>query len=1240
MAQGPIRGLDLPQAHEGCESSSSWTTSQHSVSASSFLPPQAPCPRPWHRVRVRVRAASRTRQPLIWKRVGGLALGVESAGYIAAIAELDSHGQTTRKRARSAAYVPLVVEARWDTRARDLVDGKEDVQRGKASVMAAQEVAGTEPASASLPRKRSVFPDIHWVPRKRDNARWPIEPRMSDATKAAALCPPIELRGTTAEAVELEQQTGSSSQANEASPRPSSRASGEGTKSTGEICETPRARKAPFQAVTPYLSPLKRLLATPATRRAGVSPVKRLVSAVAPVAITIEEPSESASPSVADEKSKGVLAPVGKDSPVAEATRASPVGSAWPSPHVFDQPLPESPRLPAHEAKRRVSLHTAMRIDRTVLPARASAEARSDSSNRRRSWGFGENDSKKSTKRRHTLNPVSREVEGWRPMSAIVEGEVGETSEYTMSSLGGDDTTVPLESTLVVDVGTNLDIFGQASQTTRKRSKETTPSQKPGAAPTTPTKALGGTEAASAPVEMGNSCTKEQLVSPEQPAASSGPSLTPSEVLSRARASETSRGIEEVSSTLSPGQCASAIVSSPCQSLLVVHESGKAVVEQGVNAGLYASPEVDVSPTPSPDHSVDVDQDGLLQPAPSAANPSSPAIARESPRHFSASPIDLKDHRPDSTQEAISKIDAAEMAPLKEGQDNDYPSPDGSAFIEPTEARSAPSGPAPGLSPNPVFTLDQLPPSVLPSTPPYAETGAEPTTGVDNEHDVILETPPGSMTGFTPINSGSLKKRSRWQPVDADVDDEAEIDDAIQNENQEDEVTVEEDTAELDAEMEAMDGSEEVAEDDPLSVEDIAMGEDEPLNNHDDSETEILRQFVTRVTADKSAKAAAATTSLGLPRRKLRLQRRSGSMGSTSSTGSPISKSDSPLKRRPLGERDRNSPSPRKKRKPDEGDHIFKGKPIFASEEPSPQPKQKRRRKRLDLELETTLDASMSQIDDAEVEPSVPGPRRSTRARAARVALKPASPSANSIALSMIPIRLPGQAGMLGDTALDSNLAAARNRSEEKDLAAITRVNTRKNKGNSVPARMVLARQVEDPAWRMKELKGVFDAKESREAEAADADADASNDGRKSRKENRVRWAEILACFQTEEEAARTRAKPSIDDDAKTVDIADAPSPQPKIAEATADKAEKATGKAPRRTRASKLQAPTPIKKVAVAVPVDDEPEPAPRLSSAHSAKKGMPSSRGMGTRRTKIASLGMSVNGTPAPKRRARTMH
>jgi hypothetical protein len=94
-----------------------------------------------------------------------------------------------------------------------------------------------------------------------------------------------------------------------------------------------------------------------------------------------------------------------------------------------------------------------------------------------------------------------------------------------------------------------------------------------------------------------------------------------------------------------------------------------------------------------------------------------------------------------------------------------------------------------------------------------------------------------------------------------------------------------------------------------------------------------------------------------------------------------------------------------------------------------------------------------------------------------------------------------------------------------------------------------------------------------------------------------------------------------------------------------------------RRTRSSRLQAPTPVKKMVAGAEVAAPaavPAPAAPAASAPRAKRALPklapaptpsppvasstpAPSGMATRRTRIAKLGMSVNGTPAPKRRGR---
>ena len=575
----------------------------------------------------------------------------------------------------------------------------------------------------------------------------------------------------------------------------------------------------------------------------------------------------------------------------------------------------------------------------------------------------------------------------------------------------------------------------------------------------------------------------------------------------------------------------------------------------------------------------------------------------------------------------------------------------------------------------------------LPDTPPR-DTIAK-TDVADGEAETVPETPPGPNTEFTPIND---RRASPLEPAPEPGSNDA---DSIALELDELEDT------QTDGIVTAMDYEPTVPIEDPTTnmAGNMMLPDNDPVTLQEDSETEMLRKFVTRVKADKSAKAAAAAA---LARRNLRPKRRSGSTGSTASTtGSPIAKPQSPSKRVPLGDKDLNSPSPTKKRKGRVGkDDYFKGKTTLFSEESSPLPKSKRRRKRLDAELETTLDQSMSLVEpDADAADS--GLRRSTRSRSTRVQLKPPAPSANSVALSMIPVRLPGSSGMMSD--LDRDMPAIvipKSRSEEKDLAAVTRVNTRKNKAGSVPPRAVLARQAEDPAaWRMRELKGVFDAREGREAEAAaaaagggDADAAAgssgttssSSSGRRVRIAKGVRWAEELARFQGDgggdcpappapnkpvaacitncetaaaavatcgpvgepdeqgaPPAAAAAAAP--EEVARESEQQQQPEPQPE------QQPEQPPAKKPppKRTRTSRLQMPTPIRNKGVAGPKAAEKlppvqQPAKRSAPSASAASSSSSSSSvvrMATRRSKIASLGMSANGTPAPKRRTRTV-
>jgi hypothetical protein len=609
-----------------------------------------------------------------------------------------------------------------------------------------------------------------------------------------------------------------------------------------------------------------------------------------------------------------------------------------------------------------------------------------------------------------------------------------------------------------------------------------------------------------------------------------------------------------------------------------------------------------------------------------------------------------------------------------------------------------------------------------------AATALGPLTTPDCSAHAVTEGAHCESSGFTPINGSSTSPQGIPDPPQAEKVEAANDSDELDADEVIDEEVLTDDDNDAAAAL----------DEDTLAINPPRPNMDtlQLQGMQDDSETEMLRKFVTRVTADKNAKAAAAAAALA-SRVARSAARRSGSLGSTTSaTGSPMSRpeTESRASRKPLVEKSPNSSSPAKKRK-----HVLilddLDKPAANSHELAhdtnsndDEPLLKRRRKRNDPVLYKPTEESATPSPEPDTLPSSSsfsprGPRRSTRARR----LKPAAPSANAIALSMIPVRLPGMDAMDDTTAAAATtleaagLAARQQRTEGRDLAAITRANTRRNKGSAVPPQVVLARQAEDPSWRMRELKGVFEAREKRETgdgakekgklegqhqqtgegkykdvEGEDAAAAAARDGRKSRRGKGVRWAEELVRFQQADEQQPSvfrglaqglladvvmgdmeiggvdeiaeaeppvAAEPVVE---KTARVAARKAVAPCTSTATANATITATT---RRTRSSRLQPPTPVAKISgaeKAAPVVEKVVPEkpaaapglrtrarslPKLASVNaiaSAAVAAPSSAapqaasasarsGMATRRTRIAKLGMSGNGTPAPKRRGR---
>lgn len=104
----------------------------------------------------------------------------------------------------------------------------------------------------------------------------------------------------------------------------------------------------------------------------------------------------------------------------------------------------------------------------------------------------------------------------------------------------------------------------------------------------------------------------------------------------------------------------------------------------------------------------------------------------------------------------------------------------------------------------------------------------------------------------------------------------------------------------------------------------------------------------------------------------------------------------------------------------------------------------------------------------------------------------------------MIPVRRLGPDG-------DSTVTIRR--TEEKDIAALTRVNTRKNKGALGRTEVLLLKAAEktDPALKQRLLKEMFAEKQKK--------------GDKTERSKSVTWAKELVQFQSEKKSSNDREK-------------------------------------------------------------------------------------------------------------------
>ena len=1299
--------------------------------------------------------------------------------------ELARQGEGPRKRPRQASHIPVWGDARWDPRANAEHDGRQDLveARGTGFVnrfclpgpnvgstgsvsLEQKEAAAPAGTTETAKGKPSTFPEekLKWVPRKRHNSRWPIQPKKEaiSTSMVADLQPLIKFDvPASAEADDVALKMDEKQMRRRSTRRLSRRISlCPGEESPQKL---PRASLLPAKNADPVLSPVRRTPVPRSPTKVADSPLRSFRVNASPTKVIFESPKDSdpvKSPSKQSISTSATQEDAASSSAI-DTTGPEHLPSS-PLPLLFDQPVPDVPAEPQHEARRRISLQSARRTDRgsSGVSRLLALKAEGANSSRRHSLASIESleaDTRENSKsRRRTLDVFCVEPDQ--------RGISPDQGELNAAKCQGRNQVVE------IDMKTNLDIFGQPrkaagpASTQDGHTKETSSEEKqPAVEPespslfvtsvATPVKDSPSSEQAT-PAPSGEQSSVAVEAEPVVDAVDGHCQLATTPTAAEADADEqhfdsdsppqesTSTSANTVSSESETEQTEQLELFTPYdpEGLSTIYEESSMVGGQADGSAgpsaLDASASIPCEKYPNPASQGDISQATSGPETPSngspelgSGSPAAPAPAGQptgegqpaeeatpkacisvdvsinqavagadallpdSPHHDPKSPVAEISQSPvkqegdcegtqtgDSSDTSMKPPADVSSEPVALGAQTmerprtsdepseDTPAENGSrddetltAASEQEQRLSAPGEHADPASP--VATLT----APLPGTPTPAIDGESTGPIPALEAPAGPQNDPQESSGFSPINSGQTDADGAENESADDNSDDLDADEVMELELPPDED--DEAAAATDEDSTAMVADGPRVENDTMQLRAL----------DDDSETEMLRRFVSRVTADKNAKAAAAAAAT-LAKKSGDVKGLSGSTDSIASvTGSPTEGTDleTPAGRKPLGERSPNSPSPTKKRKLEEvSDDLAKGKdgPQDAAEHgDAPQPK--RRRKRGDPVLENPVDSATPNPEPD----AAPRLRRSARTR---VALRPTAPSANSAALSMIPVRLPGM-GAMGEAAVEAHLTPeALRRKAEKDLANVTRANTRKNKGRAVPPYLVLLRQAEDPSWRMRELKDVFDAKEKRAAEAGKG-KDVDEGGDTQRKTKEVKWAEELVT-QVEIEPSMLPEDVNMADkeaDGAPADGTAASKPakgrkkSPSSSTAASTKqptsATSARATTTRRTRSSKLQPPTPVKvpasadKAAPAAAASTTPAAvapastsAPRTRARSLPKPGAaastaappartaratspasePSTRStMATRRTRVAKLGMTANGTPAPKRRGR---
>ncbi|KAJ4291223.1 hypothetical protein N0V88_006222 [Collariella sp. IMI 366227] len=925
------------------------------ITAECFQPPQISYPRAWHRVPVAPVPGQR-RQPKIWKRVGGLVAAPTENSLAGVTAELEQQGQGPRKRTRPARHVPRYSDALWDPRVEERQDGKRDLDEARAAVSSAKQAKLTSDNTTSRP---ATFPEetLKWVPRKRHNTRWPIEPKKEETVRMVAdMQPLIEFEvPTTLEPVEATLHIDGKQMMKRSTRRLSRRFS----LLPGE--DSPRKLHAihlsPMKRSAPMLSPVKRPLITLSPTKVVDSPRRAFRINATPTKVVLESPKNSPP---AKSPSKPFSPPIPPTegatfTPITKAAQRDPFDTPTSAiPLLFDQPTPEVPEESQHEARRRLSLQAARRIERCTSGVSRLLALKSESS---------------SCDRRHSFASLEEPLAGG--------GGHAKGRRNTMDGLcvGILVEGPKAEEVLEIDMKTNLDIFGQPDKTVKLAQQNRLDEETDEATPSS--------ESSASSNEV-NSVAEESSASPEV-TLSSPP-------VDEYVASE-GAGIERRDA--GPRQAVTGF--DVTQAATEEHDLSKDSPPAFEETSIFGEEEE------SEVMFVAHDPEGL-----STIYEESSIVENQSPDEVNSN--QQAANLPSSAGEEVA---LKEMQPVKS-----VPDTSASHVVSLSDALSRSDSPpcdtAHSVNNDPRLSVET---KSVNKTPVGSEQTTPPTLAVTDAEE---------CAGFTPINGRQVSPPSVTPTKLQDEEMEAvpEPDDLNADE------IVEEDLP-ADAEGDvapAIDGDD-LTINPPLPVNDTIQLQ----SRHDDSETEMLRNFVTRVTADKNAKAAAAAAALAS--KIARAHRRSSASGSPTAAPEPES-------RKPLGEKSPNSsPAKSKKRKldlcDDKNDDITNDQNTFSPDAPR---LKRRRSKRADP-------ASPNQ---SQLQPSPP-PSTATTTSTTAPAAQPApafparpAPSANSIALSLIPVCLPG-GGSINSTATtttDSDPTAPTSRNQrltEKDLATLTR---------------------------------------------------------------------------------------------------------------------------------------------------------------------------------------------------------